>query len=144
MNAEEIRSNIQNERLLVFADGLRQRIDDIPDERDDFFIKLGKTDFINSGYLLFKNDALYSIRIEFNKKQIAYVEILKSLSGKYGPGKFLNSDKLMWQNGDNLLVFERPNVVKYLKDSEAQKSYSNYIQYKNYPARKKDELLGGL
>ena len=87
---------------------------DLASEESATFLSLEENKFYKSGYFIFKDDSLYSITIYFQPDQVDFLELLSSLSAKYGKGAFLDAETVSWQNGDNRIILERPSIIKYI------------------------------
>ena len=80
---------------------------DLNAEESATFLALEENKFYKSGYFIFKNDALYSITINFQPNQVDFLELLSALNAKYTKGAFLNANTVAWQNGDIRIILER-------------------------------------
>lgn len=102
--------------------------------------------FIRADILFLKDDALYSITIYFQPNQVDFLELLSSLSAKYGKGAFLDAETVSWQNGDNRIILERPSIIKYINMNNITTTSQTRIREKESipPQNNRKEILEGL
>lgn len=119
---------------------------DLASEESASFLALEENKFYKSGYFLFKEDALYSISINFQPNQVDFLELLSSLSAKYGRGAFLDAETVAWQNGDIRIILERPSTVKYLDMKHITTTSDTRIKEKESiaPQNTRKDILEGL
>lgn len=119
---------------------------DLNAEESATFIALEENKFYKSGYFIFKDDALYSITINFQPNQVDFLELLSALNAKYGKGAFLNADTVAWQNGDIRIILERPSVVKYIDMNNVTTTSDTRIKEKEAlpPQNTRKSILEGL
>jgi len=119
---------------------------DITAEESETFLALEENRFYRSGYFLFKNDALYSITVNFQPNQVDFLELLSALNSKYGKGAFLDADTVAWQNGDTRIILERPSIVKYINVNEIITASDGRIREKESASsrRARNSILEGL
>ena len=119
---------------------------DLASEESATFLSLEENKFYKSGYFIFKDDALYSITIYFQPNQVDFLELLSSLSAKYGKGAFLDAETVSWQNGDNRIILERPSIIKYINMNNITTTSQTRIREKEsiHPQNNRKEILEGL
>ena len=119
---------------------------DLASEESADFLSLEENKFYKSGYFIFKEDSLYSITIYFQPKQVDFLELLSSLSAKYGKGAFLDAETVSWQNGDNRIILERPSIIKYINMNNITTTSQTRIREKESipPQNNRKEILEGL
>ncbi|ADK30662.1 hypothetical protein BP951000_0663 [Brachyspira pilosicoli 95/1000] len=119
---------------------------DLASEESATFLSLEENKFYKSGYFIFKDDALYSITIYFQPNQVDFLELLSSLSAKYGKGAFLDAETVSWQNGDNRIILERPSIIKYINMNNITTTSQTRIREKESipPQNNRKEILEGL
>ena len=119
---------------------------DLASEESDTFLALEENKFYKSGYFIFKEDSLYSITIYFQPDQVDFLELLSSLSAKYGKGAFLDAETVSWQNGDNRMILERPSIIKYINMNNITTTSETRIREKESipPQNTRKEILEGL
>ena len=119
---------------------------DLASEESADFLALEENKFYKSGYFIFKDDSLYSITIYFQPNQVDFLELLSSLSAKYGKGAFLDAETVSWQNGDNRIILERPSIIKYINMNNITTTSQNRIREKESipPQNNRKEILEGL
>lgn len=119
---------------------------DLASEESATFLSLEENKFYKSGYFIFKDDALYSITIYFQPNQVDFLELLSSLSAKYGNGAFLDAETVSWQNGDNRIILERPSIIKYINMNNITTTSQTRIREKESipPQNNRKEILEGL
>ena len=119
---------------------------DLASEESADFLSLEENKFYKSGYFIFKNDSLYSITIYFQPDQVDFLELLSSMSAKYGKGAFLDAETVSWQNGDNRIILERPSIVKYINMNNITTTSQTRIDEKESipPQNNRKEILEGL
>lgn len=119
---------------------------DLASEESADFLSLEENKFYKSGYFIFKNDSLYSITIYFQPDQVDFLELLSSMSAKYGKGAFLDAETVSWQNGDNRIILERPSIVKYISMNNITTTSQTRIDEKESipPQNNRKEILEGL
>ena len=119
---------------------------DLASEESATFLSLEENKFYKSGYFIFKDDALYSITIYFQPNQVDFLELLSSLSAKYGKGAFLDAETVSWQNGDNRIILERPSIIKYINMNNVTTTSQTRIREKESipPQNNRKEILEGL
>ncbi len=119
---------------------------DLASEESATFLSLEENKFYKSGYFIFKDDSLYSITIYFQPDQVDFLELLSSMSAKYGKGAFLDAETVSWQNGDNRIILERPSIVKYLNMNNITTTSQTRIREKESipPQNNRKEILEGL
>ena len=119
---------------------------DLASEESATFLSLEETKFYKSGYFIFKDDSLYSITIYFQPNQVDFLELLSSLSAKYGKGAFLDAETVSWQNGDNRIILERPSIIKYINMNNITTTSQTRIREKESipPQNNRKEILEGL
>lgn len=119
---------------------------DLASEESADFLALEENKFYKSGYFIFKNDSLYSITIYFQPDQVDFLELLSSMSAKYGKGAFLDAETVSWQNGDNRIILERPSIVKYINMNNITTTSQTRIDEKESipPQNNRKEILEGL
>ncbi|AGA67513.1 hypothetical protein R4M03_08085 [Brachyspira pilosicoli] len=119
---------------------------DLASEESATFLSLEENKFYKSGYFIFKDDSLYSITIYFQPNQVDFLELLSSLSAKYGKGAFLDAETVSWQNGDNRIILERPSIIKYINMNNITTTSQTRIREKESipPQNNRKEILEGL
>ena len=119
---------------------------DLASEESADFLALEENKFYKSGYFIFKDDSLYSITIYFQPNQVDFLELLSSLSAKYGKGAFLDAETVSWQNGDNRIILERPSIIKYINMNNITTTSQTRIREKESipPQNNRKEILEGL
>ncbi|MEI0531714.1 hypothetical protein R4I97_09150 [Brachyspira pilosicoli] len=119
---------------------------DLASEESADFLSLEENKFYKSGYFIFKDDSLYSITIYFQPDQVDFLELLSSLSAKYGKGAFLDAETVSWQNGDNRIILERPSIIKYINMNNITTTSQTRIREKESipPQNNRKEILEGL
>ncbi|MEI0611971.1 hypothetical protein [Brachyspira pilosicoli] len=119
---------------------------DLASEESATFLSLEENKFYKSGYFIFKDDSLYSITIYFQPNQVDFLELLSSMSAKYGKGAFLDAETVSWQNGDNRIILERPSIVKYINMNNITTTSQTRIREKESipPQNNRKEILEGL
>lgn len=119
---------------------------DLASEESSTFLALEENKFYKSGYFIFKEDSLYSITIYFQPDQVDFLELLSSLSAKYGKGAFLDAETVSWQNGDNRMILERPSIIKYINMNNITTTSQTRIREKESipPQNTRKEILEGL
>ena len=119
---------------------------DLASEESATFLSLEENKFYKSGYFIFKDDSLYSITIYFQPDQVDFLELLSSLSAKYGKGAFLDAETVSWQNGDNRIILERPSIIKYINMNNITTTSQTRIKEKESipPQNNRKEILEGL
>ena len=119
---------------------------DLASEESSTFLALEENKFYKSGYFIFKEDSLYSITIYFQPDQVDFLELLSSLSAKYGKGAFLDAETVSWQNGDNRMILERPSIIKYINMNNITTTSETRIREKESipPQNTRKEILEGL
>ena len=119
---------------------------DLASEESADFLSLEENKFYKSGYFIFKDDSLYSITIYFQPDQVDFLELLSSMSAKYGKGAFLDAETVSWQNGDNRIILERPSIVKYINMNNITTTSQTRIDEKESipPQNNRKEILEGL
>ena len=119
---------------------------DLASEESATFLSLEENKFYKSGYFIFKDDSLYSITIYFQPNQVDFLELLSSLSAKYGKGSFLDAETVSWQNGDNRIILERPSIIKYINMNNITTTSQTRIREKESipPQNNRKEILEGL
>ena len=119
---------------------------DLASEESADFLALEENKFYKSGYFIFKDDSLYSITIYFQPNQVDFLELLSSLSAKYGKGAFLDAETVSWQNGDNRIILERPSIIKYINMNNITTTSQTRIREKESipPQNTRKEILEGL
>ncbi|WIH83519.1 hypothetical protein NEI00_11000 [Brachyspira pilosicoli] len=119
---------------------------DLASEESVTFLSLEENKFYKSGYFIFKDDSLYSITIYFQPNQVDFLELLSSLSAKYGKGAFLDAETVSWQNGDNRIILERPSIIKYINMNNITTTSQTRIREKESipPQNNRKEILEGL
>ena len=119
---------------------------DLASEESADFLALEENKFYKSGYFIFKEDSLYSITIYFQPDQVDFLELLSSLSAKYGKGAFLDAETVSWQNEDNRIILERPSIVKYINMNNITTTSQTRIREKESipPQNNRKEILEGL
>ena len=119
---------------------------DLSAEESATFLALEENKFYKSGYFVFKNDALYSITINFQPNQVDFLELLSALNAKYTKGAFINANTVAWQNGDIKIILERPSVVKYIDMNNVTTTSDTRIKEKeaNPPQSTRKSILEGL
>lgn len=119
---------------------------DLASEESATFLSLEENKFYKSGYFIFKDDSLYSITIYFQPNQVDFLELLSSLSAKYGKGAFLDAETVSWQNGDNRIILERPSIIKYINMNNITTTSQTRIREKeSIPTQNnRKEILEGL
>lgn len=119
---------------------------DLASEESATFLSLEENKFYKSGYFIFKDDSLYSITIYFQPNQVDFLELLSSLSAKYGKGAFLDAETVSWQNGDNRIILERPSIIKYINMNNITTTSQTRIREKESipPQNNRKDILEGL
>lgn len=119
---------------------------DLKSEESATFLALEENKFYKSGYFIFKNDALYSITINFQPNQVDFLELLSALNSKYTKGSFLNANTVAWQNGDIRIILERPSIVKYIDMNNVTTTSDTRIKEKEAlpPQNTRKHILEGL
>mgnify|MGYP004476331849 CR=1 FL=1 len=119
---------------------------DLASEESATFLSLEENKFYKSGYFIFKDDSLYSITIYFQPDQVDFLELLSSLSAKYGKGAFLDAETVSWQNGDNRIILERPSIIKYINMNNITTTSQTRIKEKESIPHQNNrkEILEGL
>ena len=119
---------------------------DLASEESATFLSLEENKFYKSGYFVFKDDSLYSITRYFQPNQVDFLELLSSLSAKYGKGAFLDAETVSWQNGDNRIILERPSIIKYINMNNITTTSQTRIREKESipPQNNRKEILEGL
>lgn len=119
---------------------------DLASEESATFLSLEENKFYKSGYFIFKDDSLYSITIYFQPNQVDFLELLSSLSAKYGKGAFLDAETVSWQNVDNRIILERPSIIKYINMNNITTTSQTRIREKESipPQNNRKEILEGL
>lgn len=119
---------------------------DLASEESATFLSLEENKFYKSGYFIFKDDSLYSITIYFQPNQVDFLELLSSLSAKYGKGAFWDAETVSWQNGDNRIILERPSIIKYINMNNITTTSQTRIREKESipPQNNRKEILEGL
>ncbi|WP_028330140.1 hypothetical protein [Brachyspira alvinipulli] len=119
---------------------------DLSAEESATFIALEENKFYKSGYFIFKDDALYSITINFQPNQVDFLELLSALNAKYTKGAFLDANTVAWQNGDIRIILERPSVVKYINMNNVTTTSDVRIKEKEEapPQNTRKSILEGL
>ncbi|WP_295161808.1 hypothetical protein [uncultured Brachyspira sp.] len=119
---------------------------DLSAEESATFLALEENKFYKSGYFIFKNDALYSITINFQPNQVDFLELLSALNAKYTKGSFINADTVAWQNGDIRIILERPSIIKYIDMNNITETSDTRIREKEEvpPQNTRKSILEGL
>lgn len=119
---------------------------DLNAEESATFLALEENKFYKSGYFIFKNDALYSITINFQPNQVDFLELLSALNAKYSKGAFINANTVAWQNGDIRIILERPSIIKYIDMNNVTTTSQTRIKEKEEapPQNTRKSILEGL
>lgn len=141
MTMKDTMAILQKDPLITLSAKYINSIIDISYEESETFMSLNPNKFFKSGYFLFKNDALYSMIIRFQPKQVDFLEILTALNEKYGDGAFMDANTVVWNYGTRQLILERPTTLKY---SDMDVVNSVIINYTNLFVTNMNAILDGL
>lgn len=83
------------------------------DKEKPFVLKVASPPYIKSLYLIFDNDKLFSLIINYNPEIYSYSELLKGAKVKYGLPTDEYPDLGIWQYGNYELRVEKPSTVKF-------------------------------
>lgn len=77
-------------------------------------ISVDGTDYIERGFLQFDGDALISIQLILNPRQLDHFSLYRAMSEKYGEPDSLNPKVISWQSEIVSVSIERPLILKYI------------------------------
>lgn len=77
-------------------------------------ISVDGTDYVERGFLQFDDDALISIQLILDPRQLDHFSLYRALSDKYGEPNSLNPQVTSWESEAVRISIERPLILKYI------------------------------